>query len=94
MFNGATADIDYLSDTEQTGNWVSGGGAGRLYRSPSDQFKVIVAYGCGFDAQRSDRRGANNICLLFQIDLGRIRSPSFTPAPPGHWRGGDWLVDR
>ena len=94
VFNGATANIDYLSDTEPTGNWVSGVGAGILYRSPSDQFKVIAAYGYGFDARRADGLGASSICLLLQIDLGRIRSPSFTPAQPGHWRGWDWLVGR
>jgi hypothetical protein len=94
VFNGATANIDYLSDTEQTGHWVSGVGAGILYRSPSDQFKVIVAYGYGIDARRADGQGANSVCLLFQIDLGRIRSSSFTPTPPGHWRGWDWLVGR
>jgi hypothetical protein len=43
-FNGATADIDYLSGTEQAGNWVSGVGAGILYRAPSDRFKCVVAY--------------------------------------------------
>jgi hypothetical protein len=94
VFNGAMANIDYLSNTEQTDHWVSGVGAGILYRSPSDQYKVIVAYGYGIDAHRADGLGASSVCLLLQIDLGRIRSSSFTPAQPGRWRGWDWLVGR
>jgi hypothetical protein len=94
VFNGATADIDYLSGTEQAGNWVSGVGAGLMYRSPADRFKCIVAYAYGVDAIRSSGRGANSISFLIQVDLGRIHSASFKTAQPDRWRGWNWLLGR
>ena len=93
-FNGATADIDYLAGTSQPGNWVSGVGAGVLYRSPSDKYRVAVAYAYGIDAIRSSGRGANSITLLLQIDLGKVDSHWFKPTPLGHWRGWNWLMGR
>jgi hypothetical protein len=93
-FNAATAAIDYLSGTEQPDNWVSGVGAGILYRSPSDRYKFIVAYGYGFDAIRSSGRGANNIGFLLQIDLGKARGGGFNPTQPGRWRGWNWVMGR
>jgi hypothetical protein len=94
QFNAATATMDYLSGTEQAGNWVSGVGAGILYRSPSDKFKFIVSYAYGIDAIRSDGRGANSIGFLFQIDLDTLRGSSFTTTQPGRWRGWNWLFGR
>jgi hypothetical protein len=94
LFNGATADIDYLSGTEQAGNWVSGVGAGILYRSPSDKFKIVATYAYGIDAIRSSGRGANSVSVLIQVDLGRIHSPSFNTAQPGRWSGWNWLMGR
>jgi hypothetical protein len=93
-FNGATADINYLSGTEQTGNWVSGVGAGILYRAPSDKFKVAAAYAYGIDAFRSAGRGANSISILLQFDLGNSGSHEFNAAQPGRWSGWNWLFGR
>ena len=94
LFNGATAGVKYLDGTEQSGNWVSGVGAGILYRSPSDRFKCIVTYAYGVDAFRSDGRGANSVSFLLQIDLDRHSGGGFNRAQPDHWRGWNWLLGR
>ena len=94
LFNGATAGVKYLDGTEQAGNWVSGVGAGILYRSPSDRFKCIVTYAYGVDAFRSDGRGANSFSFLLQIDLDRHSGGGFNPAQPDRWRGWNWLLGR
>ncbi len=94
ILNGATAGIKYLGGTEQAGNWVSGVGAGILYRSPSNRFKCIVTYAYGIDAFRSDGRGANSISFLLQIDLGSHSGDKFNTAQPNHWRGWNWLMGR
>ena len=94
LFNGATAGVKYLSGTEQPGDWVSGVGAGILYRSPRDKYKFIIAYAYGIDAIRSSGRGANSISFLLQIDLGKTQSRDFNSAQPGHWRGWNWLLGR
>ena len=94
QFNAATASMDYLSGTEQAGNWVSGVGAGLLYRSPSDKFKIIVGYAYGIDAIRSSGRGANSINFLLQFDLDKPHGNNFSPAQPGRWRGWNWLLGR
>ena len=93
-FNGATADINYLSGTEQTGNWVSGVGAGILYRAPNDKFKVVATYAYGIDAFRTSGRGANSISVLVQFDLGKSGSHDFNAAQPGRWSGWNWLMGR
>ena len=93
-FNGATADIDYLPGTGQSGNWISGVGAGLMYQSPSDKFKCVVAYSYGIDALRSAGRGASSISFLIQVDLGRIHKAGFNTARPGRWRGWNWLLGR
>jgi hypothetical protein len=93
-FNGATANIDYLAGTGQPGNWVSGVGAGVLYRSPSDKYRLAVAYAYGIDAIRSSGRGANSISILLQIDLGKGDQRWFKPTQPGHWSGWNWLMGR
>lgn len=94
VFNAATAGIDYLSGTEQSGNWVSGVGAGLLYRSPSGRYKFIVSYAYGIDAIRAEGRGANSIGFLLQIDLAQSSDEGFTAAHPGRWRGWNWLFGR
>ena len=94
LFNGATAGVKYLDGTEQPGDWVSGVGAGILYRSPSDRFKCIVTYAYGVDAFRSDGRGANSISFLLQIDLDRHAGSGFNRAQPDRWRGWNWLLGR
>lgn len=94
IFNGATADIDYLPGTAQPGSWDSGVGAGVMYRSPSDQFKCCVAYGYAIDAIRSSGRGASSVSILIQVDLGRFHSPTFHSPQPGRWQGWNWLMGR
>jgi hypothetical protein len=81
----ATALVDYLPGLEQPGNWNSGVGAGIFYTSPT--WRVMLGYGYGVDAIRSDGRGAHSIGLLFQIDLAPAREAYFQPMPPGPWRG-------
>jgi hypothetical protein len=93
-FNAATADVGYLPGTAQPGNWVSGVGAGVLYRAPSDRFKCIVAYAYGIDAIRSSGRGANSLSFLLQFDLGKTKSSDFSPTQPGRWSGWNWLLGR
>ena len=93
-FNGATAGIDYLAGTDQPGDWVSGVGAGLIYRSPSDKFKVIVNYAYGIDAIRDNSRGASTVSFLLQWDLGKMHSKTFNPAQPNHWNGWNWLLGR
>lgn len=94
IFNGATANIDYLTGNGQNGNWVSGVGAGIMYRSPSDRFKCVAAYGYGVDAIRASGRGADTLSILLQVDLGRLHSHDFHPAQPGHWQGWNWMLGR
>lgn len=84
--NGATAVFDYLPGTGQAGSWVNGVGAGVLYRSPSDRFKVILNYDYGIDAIRDGHRGANSVGLLLQIDLDKIGS-AFGTTRLGNWSG-------
>ena len=95
LFNGATADIDYLPGTGQGQfDWVSGVGAGIMYRSPSDKFKCVMAYEYGIDALRASGRGANSVSILIQIDLGRFHSKSFNAPQPDRWQGWNWLMGR
>jgi hypothetical protein len=83
--NAATAYVDYIPGLEQPGNWHSGVGAGILYKS--DSFKVMVGYGYGVDAIRTDGRGAHSIGILMQLDLGQAKETMFNPTQPGMWRG-------
>jgi hypothetical protein len=95
MIHGATAVVDYLSGTGQSGNWISGVGGGILYRSPSDKFKCIVCYDYGVDAIRHGDRGANAVSFLIQVDIGRIQKGSnWRSAQPNEWRGWNWLLGR
>jgi hypothetical protein len=91
-FTAATALIDYFPGTGQSGNSVSGVGAGLLYRAPSDRFRFLVNYGYGIDAVRDHGRGANSISFLLQIDLERSQGESFKATQPGRWRGWNWLL--
>ena len=90
-FNGATAGIDYLAGTAQGGRWVNGVGAGIMYRSPTDKFKVVLSYAYGIDAIRAGSRGANSLSLLFQWDLEKSYGADFNPTHPGHWHGTERL---
>ena len=93
-FTAATAVMDYLADTGQPGNSVSGVGAGILYRAPSDKFRLIVNYGYGIDARRDGSRGAHSISILMQIDLDKPHGGGFKSTQPDRWRGWNWLLGR
>lgn len=93
-FNAATAAIEYLPGTAQPGNSLSGVGAGIMYRSPTDKFKVIVSYAYGIDAIRDGGRGASSISLLLQIDLEKTVGSVFSPDHLGHWNGWQHLFSR
>jgi hypothetical protein len=93
-FNAATAVIDYLPGTGQSGNSISGVGGGILYRAPSDKFRFIASYGYGFNAIRDGDRGASSISFLLQIDLDKPHGDSFRSAQPSEWRGWNWLLGR
>jgi len=93
-FNGASALVNYLPGTEQPGDSLSGVGAGILYHSPSDKFKVIASYEYGIDAIRSGGRGASSISILLQFDLEKITSHDFSPTHPGTWNGWQHLFSR
>lgn len=83
----ATAVVDYLPGTGQPGNSLSGVGGGILYKARSDRWKILLDYGYGINAIRSDGRGASSVDLLLQIDLGKIAGSPYHPLQPGLWRG-------
>jgi len=85
--NWSTAVVDYLQGEEQPGNWLSGVGTGIQYRTPDDRFKIMLTYAYGIDAIRDNSRGAHSVGLLFQMDLGKMRSKGFSPTEPNRWRG-------
>lgn len=91
--NWSTAVVDYLSGEEQPGNWLSGVGAGIQYHTRDDRFKIMLTYAYGIDAIRSGGRGAHSVGLLFQMDLGKIRSKEFNTTQPSHWRGWQWMFE-
>ena len=93
-FNGATAGVDYLPGTAQPGHWVSGVGAGVMYRSPTDRFKIVLGYAYGIDAIRSSGRGASSFSVLLQWDLEKTYGADFNPTRPGQWRGLEHLFGR
>lgn len=84
----STAYVDYIPDLTQPGHWHSGVGGGVVYRSPTDSWQVALSYGYGFDAIRSDGRGAQSLSFLVQFDLDRTRRRFFDPtAGIGQSRG-------
>ncbi len=86
----ATAYVDYLPGTEQAGRWHSGVGAGVLYRSPKDTTKIMISYGYGIDAIRSQGRGAHSVGILLQVDLAQARERLLDPENANRWRG--WQI--
>ncbi|NOS69796.1 MAG: hypothetical protein HOP33_07690 [Verrucomicrobia bacterium] len=92
---GAGARMDYLNGLEQPGHWHAGAGGGLSFISTSGTWMATLIYAHGFDAIRSDGRGANQIGLLFQWDLEakrRGKSRFFTPGiSPYRSRGGERL---
>jgi len=91
----AIGPVDYLEGLEQPGHWHSGVGGGLTYISPSGAWLGTLIYGHGFDAIRSDGRGANQIGILLQYDFdakGRGKSRFFMPGvSPYRSRGGEQL---
>jgi len=81
----ATAFVDYLPAEKQPGSMNSGVGGGVFYTSSS--WRVMVGYGYGIDAIRTDGRGAHTIGILLQLDFGHAKEVFFQSEPPGHWRG-------
>lgn len=67
---GSIAAVDYVSGLSQPGKTHSGAGLGIGYRSRTDSWEINVGYSYGFEAIRSHGRGAQNINLIFQYDLG------------------------
>lgn len=74
----ATAAVDYLPGLAQDNIWNSGLGGGVAYAAPSGSWQVMVSYGYGFDAIRSDGRGGQEVGLLVQFDLDRAKTPLFS----------------
>lgn len=71
---GATAVVDYLDGTEQSGNWNSGVTGGLSYKSKNRRLQAVVASGYGIDAIRSDGRGGYSACILLQYNFGKLSS--------------------
>ncbi len=93
---GATAVVDYLAGLQQAGDWHAGLGAGIGYTSAKKVWQLILAYAYGFNAIRSDGRGAQSVVLLLQYDLEahqREAYPSLAPVmEPERSRGLEhWL---
>ena len=81
----STAAVDYLPGLEQPGHWNTGLGGGVFYNTPS--WKILVGYGYGVDAIRSDGRGAHTIGILLQLDLGKAKEGLLDSEEPSRWRG-------
>ncbi len=65
----ATAVVDYVSGLNQPGDWHSGVSGGIGYRSPRRVWQFIAGYAYGFDAIRTQGRGAHSVGLMVQYDL-------------------------
>jgi hypothetical protein len=69
--HGSVGSIGYARGMDQPGTFHAGVGGALGYRTKSDFMRVFVSYSYGFEAIRSDGRGAHAIGLLAQIDLER-----------------------
>ncbi len=92
----ASGAAQYLAGLEQPGRWHSGAGGGITYYSPAAAWFVTLIYAHGFDAIRTQGRGANQIGLLFQYDFGARKQAHprrFQPGvSPYRSRGGERLI--
>ena len=79
------AVVDYLPGLEQPGHWHAGVGGGVFYTSPS--WRVMVGYGYGIEAIRSEGRGAHSIGILLQLDMTHAKQAFYGAEPAGQWRG-------
>jgi hypothetical protein len=66
---GALAVVDYLPGTGQPGAFNSGAGLGIGYRSRYGVWQIMATYGYGFEAIRSDGRGAQAVGIFFEMNL-------------------------
>ncbi len=66
---GALAVVDYLPGTAQPGCFNSGAGLGFGYRARSGTWQVMASYGYGFEAIRSNGRGAQAVGIFCEINL-------------------------
>jgi hypothetical protein len=93
---GAVAGVNFLAGLEQADSWHSGAGLGVGYKAARDVWQVVLAYAYGFNALRSDGRGAQNVVLLFQFDFEarrRAAYPSLAPVlEPERSRGWEWFL--
>ena len=79
---GAVAGVHFLAGLEQADHWHSGLGAGLGYKAAQDVWQVVLAYAYGFEALRSDGRGAQSIVLLFQFDFEARRRAAYPSLAP------------
>jgi hypothetical protein len=79
---GAVAGVDFLAGLQQADRWHSGVGAGIGYKAAQDVWQLVLAYAYGFDALRSDGRGAQSIVLLFQFDFEARRRAAYPSLAP------------
>jgi hypothetical protein len=87
----STAVVDYLPGTGQPGSWNTGLGGGILYKSST--WKIMLGYGYGVNAIRSNGRGAQSVGILLQFDLGKARENLLNPEDPDRWRGLQQFID-
>jgi len=66
---GASAALDYLPGFAQPSVWQTGAGCGLSYTPKSQSYRVVLRYGYGFNAQRTNGEGSHSIGLLFQYDF-------------------------
>lgn len=65
----ASAYVDYLSGFEQPSRWNTGVGPSLSFTSRSEVWRVILRYGYGFNALRTDGEGAQSVGLLYQYNF-------------------------
>ncbi len=66
---GAVAAVDYLPGMQQSDAFNSGVGLAFGYKAPSGAWQAMLNYGYGFEAIRSNGRGAQTIGILFELNL-------------------------
>lgn len=69
--HGSVGSIGYVRGMDQPGTFHAGVGGALGYRTKADFVRVFLSYSYGFEAIRTDGRGAHSIGLLAQIDLER-----------------------
>jgi hypothetical protein len=75
---GGLAVVDYLPGTQQSGAFNSGAGVGIGYKAHSGTWQLMATYGYGFEAIRSNGRGAQAVGLFLEINL-HARKPNQPP---------------